>query len=66
MEKEKLEKVMKEKRYNQTTLSEAIGISRTSFINKLNNSDGYTLGEVKSIKEVLQLTDKQVINIFFN
>lgn len=58
---------MKEERMTQKDVAEAIGISLSRFNAKLNNKGDaeFSLGEIRSIKELLSLNPVQVDQIFF-
>ena len=45
-------------------LSKMIGITKSAMYRKLNSFDKITVGEVKRIKEALQLTDEEACDIF--
>lgn len=51
----------------QETLANFIGVSLSRFNAKLNGTDGaeFTQGEIAKIKEKYNLTDEEVILIFF-
>ena len=67
MRKNELESVMKLHGDTGTTLSEFLGISRSSFSNKINeNTQEFTLSEIYKIKEKYNLTAEQIDSIFFN
>lgn len=67
MNKRKLEAAMK--LYGDTggTLAEALNISRSTFSNKLNETNGseFTQGEITVIKQRYSLTAEDVDGIFF-
>lgn len=44
----------------------ALGISRDSLYRKLNNAEKFTIGDVRKLKSVLSLTDKEAIDIFLS
>lgn len=52
----------------QTEVSQNIGISLSRFNAKLNNTGGaeFTLGEIRALKELLNLDSTQVEKIFFS
>lgn len=58
---------IKENSMTQGQLADEIGISLSRFNAKLNNTAGaeFTLGEVRSIKSVLNLSSETVDRIFF-
>ena len=52
---------------NGGTLSEALGISRSTFSVKINESGAeFTQSEIMVIKERYNLTPEEVMDIFFN
>jgi plasmid maintenance system antidote protein VapI len=57
---------MVERGMNVEQLAEAIGVDRSSLYRKLNNFEKITIGEAAKIKEVLQLTDAEAIQIFLS
>lgn len=46
-------------------LAKMMNISYMSILRKFNLKFDFTLGEVKKIKEILKLTDKEMLEIFF-
>lgn len=50
---------------NYETLSEKLGITKRSVINKMNGDTEWTLKELRIIRKVYNLTDEQVMEIFF-
>lgn len=59
---------IREQAMTQGDVAEKIGISLSRFNAKLNNSGGaeFSLGEVRAIKALLQLSAEQVGQIFFD
>lgn len=59
---------IKEKAMSQSDVASKIGLSLSRFNAKLNGTGGaeFTLGEVRSIKDVLHLDSEQVDSIFFS
>lgn len=47
-------------------LANKLSISKASLYNKLNGKTRFTLDEVRIITDVLELTDEEVIDIFFD
>lgn len=47
-------------------LANKLSISKASLYNKLNGKTRFTLDEVRIITDVLELTDEEVIYIFFD
>ncbi len=62
----KLKAKLVERGMNVETLADLIGIDRSSMYRKLNNFDKITIGEALRIKEVLNLSDAEAIEIFLN
>lgn len=62
----KLKGKITEKGMNVEKLAEAIGIDRSGLYRRLNNFEKFTIGEVKHIKEVLELTNEEATEIFFS
>ncbi len=54
-----------EKGLNVTELAGRINMDRSSLYRKLSNSQKMTIGEVVRIKEALEMTNEEAINIFF-
>jgi hypothetical protein len=46
--------------------AQALGISETSFVSKINGKSQFTLPEVISLSNWLHITDKEKIDIFLN
>lgn len=46
-------------------LAKMMNISYMSILRKFNLKFDFTLGEVKKIKEILKLTDEEMLEIFF-
>lgn len=67
MNKNKLESVMKLHGDTGTSLSTYLGIARSTFSAKLNETNGaeFTQGEISSIKEKYNLDAEEVVEIFF-
>ena len=67
MNKNKLESIMKLHGDNGTTLSNYLGIARSTFSAKLNETNGaeFTQGEISAIKQKYSLTASDVDEIFF-
>ena len=60
----KLRGKMVEKSVTVKSLAEALGINAATLYRRLKNPDEFTVGNVKSIAEVLQLTAEEVEYIF--
>lgn len=54
--------------YTQAAAAQAIGISLSRFNAKLNNADGaeFSLGEVRTMKDLFGLSSEQIDHIFFS
>ena len=61
----KLKGVIVEKSTTQESVADMIGIDRSTFYRKMKNDGNFTLKEAKDIKEALQLTNEEAIDIFF-
>lgn len=61
-----LEAEMLLKGHTNDSLSEAIGISRAAFYNKRYGRTDFTRGELKKIIDILNLSAKQVEEIFLS
>lgn len=59
---------MREHNLTQSAVAATIGLSLSRFNAKLNNSDGaeFSLGEIRSLKELFALDSNQVDQIFFS
>lgn len=68
MNKLKLESVMRLHGDTGTSLAKHIGISRTTFSAKINETNGaeFTQGEIAMIKEKYSLNPNDIVAIFFN
>nr|DAT59641.1 MAG TPA: Protein of unknown function (DUF739) [Caudoviricetes sp.] len=63
-----LKSKLAERGYTQAATASAIGISLSRFNAKLNNADGaeFSLGEVRTLKKLFDLSAEQVDYIFFS
>jgi len=67
MDASKLKGKIREKDLTQKDLAEKMGLSLSRFNAKLNgNKAVFTLGEVRAIRKILDLTLEQVDEIFFD
>lgn len=68
MNKNKLESVMKLYGDTGTSLSAYLGMARSTFSAKLNETNGaeFTQGEIAAIRIKYNLEDNEVVNIFFD
>lgn len=62
----KLKGKITEKEMNVEGVAKSIGIDRSSLYRKLNNAEKISIGEAIRIKDVLNLTDEEAMEIFFN
>ena len=65
MKSNKLKAKIVEKGLTVEKLAKHIGVTRSSLYRKLNNSQRITIGEVKCIKEALDMTNEEATDIFF-
>lgn len=67
MNKLRLESVMKIHGDTGTSLAVYLGMARTTFSAKINETNGaeFTQGEISAIKEKYKLTPEDIVNIFF-
>lgn len=61
-----LKEAIKERGISITFLAKKIGISREGFYKKMNGTTEYKVSEVSKIKKILNLTDKDIDEIFFD
>ena len=61
----KLKALMMVSRETQASIAEKIGMSRMSLNLKLNGKSEFTLFELQKIVGVLEMTDSQILEIFF-
>ena len=64
MDKEKLEKEMKERGVSKEKMCQELGISRSAFYRKCRGMSQFTLEEIKAIVKILHL--ESPVDIFFN
>ena len=62
----KLKGKMVEKGFAADSLAKAIGIDKSTFYRKTECLKKFSVGEAQKIKEVLHLTDKEFMAIFFD
>lgn len=62
----KLKGKIVEKGMNVEALAESIGIDRSSLYRKLNDAEKFTIGEAIRIRDVLDLSADDAMEIFFN
>lgn len=61
----KLKGLIVEKETTQEALADMIGIDRSTFYRKMKNDGNFLLKEAKDIKEALNLTNEEAVDIFF-
>ena len=64
MDLQKLKGKIVEKGWNVETLAEHMGVDRSSLYRKLNNFEKITIGEAKTITELLNLSNEDASSIF--
>jgi len=65
MNNNKLRAKIVEKGMNVDKIAEKINVDRSSMYRKLNNFEKITIGEATRIKNVLDMSDTEAIEIFF-
>lgn len=66
MNANKLKGKIVEKGLNVAKTADLININRSSFYRKLNGFDAFTVSEAVKIKEVLELTNLEALEIFLS
>mgnify|MGYP001407045284 FL=1 len=66
MNKVELQAEMKRKGFTYESMSKALGISENAFWRKMNGVNDFTLPEIQTITEKLELDDTKIKVIFFN
>lgn len=61
----KLKGKIVEKGFNQSKLAKEIGVNRSTMHRKINSGD-FTVEEANNIRNTLQLTEEELMNIFFS
>lgn len=61
----KLKGKIVENRYTIKKLADAIGMSTASLRRKMNGSTDFTVGESSKVKEILNLSNEDYLDIFF-
>ena len=62
----KLKGLMVEKEKNADVLSTILGMNRATFYRKLSNPEEFTVGDVMHLKDALEMTDAQAVEIFLS
>lgn len=52
--------------YKTAYIAQFMGISKGSYFNKINGHTDFTILEVNKLKALLNLTERDLINIFFS
>ncbi len=66
MNKVELQAEMKRKGFTYESMSKVLGISENAFWRKMNGINDFTLSEIQTITEKLELDDTKIKVIFFN
>lgn len=66
MNKVELQAEMKRKGFTYESMSKVLGISENAFWRKMNGVNDFTLSEIQTITEKLELDDTKIKVIFFN
>lgn len=66
MNSNKLKAKIIEKGFSVADFSEAIGMGYSALNRRMNNLEKFSIGEAKTIKEVLNLSDSEATSIFFD
>lgn len=64
MKRNRLKAKMVENGMSVETVASAIGMERSKLYRKLNNFEKITIGDATKIKDVLNMTDQEAIDIF--
>lgn len=62
----KLQGIMRERKQTIASLSNAINLSKTGLFNKIHGKREFVCSEMLEIKKILNLTEKDFMQIFFN
>lgn len=66
MDLNKIKGKLKENNLTYEDISMTLGISRTTFNDKINGKKKFYIDEIKELSKKLNLTDEEKINIFLN
>lgn len=61
---DKLKGKLVEKRVNYEHCAKALGITKVTFVKKMNKKTQFTLDEIKALSDLLELSDAEKIQIF--
>ncbi len=65
MKKQELKGQIRAKGFTQKSFSEALGISPASLSRKLAGTHDFTVGEIRRMKELLELDTDEAVTLFF-
>lgn len=60
-----LEKILKEKGIKKKFYADKLGVTPNYLTTKIKNLDTYTVQQVKLTKDILNLSDDEILEIFF-
>lgn len=66
MDIDKLKGKLKEKRMNYISCAQGLGISVTTFNNKINGRYKFYIEEIEKLSDILELTTQEKIDIFLS
>lgn len=66
MNKSLLNKIIKESGYRKKDIAESIGVNRSTFYKKEVGTSCFNQNEIIRIKKMLNLSNEQIIDIFFS
>lgn len=66
MKLNKLRAKIVEMNMNVATLAELIEVDRATLYRKLNDAERFTVGDVRKMKEALQMTNEEACDIFLD
>ena len=66
MDLNKIKGKLKENNLTYGDISMTLGISRTTFNDKINGKKKFYIDEIKELSKKLNLTDEEKVNIFLN
>ncbi|MDU8964577.1 helix-turn-helix domain-containing protein [Clostridium tertium] len=65
MKVENLKQIRKKSKFNQKELGEKLRISQSSYNKKENGINPFTIDEIKELRTIFSLSNKDIIEIFF-
>lgn len=66
MRTERLESIIKEKRFTHTYLAKQLNLSYGSFLNKLQGKNEFKASEIDKLSSCLDLSNEELISAFFS